>query len=519
MTFPNLTRRSTLGFLRAMLAPYPAVHVGDAMAGESAPTPALATRADGIAFVQAGTGAQIRSVEAKAREIVSVVDFGAKGDGTTDDTTAFNAAIATGKAVSVPYTAAGYAVANIDVVDNMQVVGEKAGMALAPTLIVAESNAAAFRNSASKSIFHCVFENLACRAGPRVVNASFYAQAKRADYSAYFTFRQIETYGNLRASYVGLFIFAVWDRCRDGYLGTGTDREHSAIVALADTYGQPNRQNLNRIKDSMFFNAFGGEAAITGSYGTLWTIENSNFEALRTRAFAAYDIVKVHFSNCWFEGINAPAIVHAGTFPGTHAASTIAFDCCIFALTGSARRVVTVEAQGSVALRGNMFNPVSVGVRLCDTGSRITVNEDNLAGSGAGAADFFTGTHQDSYLNGRRQINGASDNNVASMTFQNEGGIAATQGFMSRAEIRVASSFATVATSQTGLGGTCIVSGYDPNGGAQFRVIKDWQGATVRDVVPPLNATGRGVAFRALGKDLQMKVDTGSLIVFTTMLH
>lgn len=43
-----------------------------------------------IAFTQSGTGAQTRTVEAKLRDTVSVKDFGAVGDGTTDDTAAFN---------------------------------------------------------------------------------------------------------------------------------------------------------------------------------------------------------------------------------------------------------------------------------------------------------------------------------------------------------------------------------------------------------------------------------------------
>ncbi|MDE1154419.1 MAG: glycosyl hydrolase family 28-related protein [Acidobacteriaceae bacterium] len=80
------------------------------------------------AFIANGTGAVTRTFQSKMRDVVSVKDFGATGDGVTDDSAAIQAALNSG-ALSIYFPAGRYLAVNLIIPQTMYLVLHGDGMA------------------------------------------------------------------------------------------------------------------------------------------------------------------------------------------------------------------------------------------------------------------------------------------------------------------------------------------------------------------------------------------------------
>lgn len=135
-----------------------------------------------VGFLQSGTGAVTRTVQAKERDVVSVKDFGAVGDGTTDDTAAIQLAINSGYSLIFP--AGTYKCANLTQSTNFQ-----RFYAYGQVTLSKNANGALLTSSGTYVEFNGLQfigtgytgDNIVCSgSNPRLVNCSSYGTPGRA---------------------------------------------------------------------------------------------------------------------------------------------------------------------------------------------------------------------------------------------------------------------------------------------------------------------------------------------------
>lgn len=349
-------------------------------------------------FTQAGVGAVQRTLQSKARDIVSVLDFGADSTGVADSTAAFNNANATGKGVFAPKGT--YSVSDIAVVDGMNVFGEcdpRVNAGSASTILQVRTNGtAAFRNSVASAGFISGIRiaDMRIEAAAGITTARAYRQTNKDAYLAYSGFERIETSKNLQIGYDGFFIFMRWVDCRDGYVGTAPGgQQHWAIDSNPVSTGQTFQTNHNQVVRCQFFNSTAGAvAAVDIQYGSNWTFDSCDFEQLLSPAVRARGVFQGHFSNCWFEAITANKIVQLidCAAPNAQSCTNWGMTNCFGYLANTTVEFVNMGGNAGIAVWGGGFLGVPAGVVFTATPNAVRTPLIGFSAiSGAGSAGFL----------------------------------------------------------------------------------------------------------------------------------
>jgi parallel beta-helix repeat protein len=191
-------------------------------------------------FTQSGTGGVERTADSKIGEIVSVTDFGAKCDGSTDDTTAFQSALNTGKTVYVPYTST-----HCHITDALT-------MSVAGTKLISDSNTTIEQQTEGKAGINITASNVTVR-GIKLTGTQYTVSTEAekaiyaygADASHYITDIHIEDCEFSTWGYAGVWLSFVSDFTvsRNKF----TNVYYAGIATLSSIRGSISENNINNI--------------------------------------------------------------------------------------------------------------------------------------------------------------------------------------------------------------------------------------------------------------------------------
>lgn len=281
----------------------------------------ISANASGIVYDPAGTGAVPTTVQAKLREDVSVKDFGAVGDGVTDDTAAFAAAFAASKSVYVPE---GTYLASVDLPRAGSLVGAGNGIfaSRSATILVAPAGAgyAVQIDATSQTKQMCKVENIsivnAINDPTNVgINIKGNTVNDENDYHVFsnVTIRNFSTSIKVR----GRMIYSTWNNviC---YGGLTTSSGLTGIHLDSQTDPSDVSFNLNVFNSCVFSGAKAQGVKITGRNVTnlfqSCAIEgNNSLNVAGVEAFYIEESFELQIHGCYFESNGASVAVDNST--------------------------------------------------------------------------------------------------------------------------------------------------------------------------------------------------------------
>lgn len=299
-----------------------------------------------IGVKQPFTGAVGRTQHAQNSDLVSVIDFGAVGDGTTDDTAAIQAAENTGKAVYWPKPASFYKVTTaIAMSANPRWFGERG-----VTTIIRRTNGAGAVLDFPGGNQNGVIENLTI--GGIGATGITVAGGGYANYLSTLSLRNVHFEGDQLVNINANLIHCNFTDCTFGYF-TQTS-VNANLRHIVSSFAGGNLTNVNTFINCKFFNGGTTVAAVSFTSGLVLNFYNCAWEN-NGRDLATSNVQNCLLLNCYSER-------------GKHATSQFDFNL----------------ARGRVKVLGGQFNgsalmPAAAAMFRADTGCPLLVEDADIS--------------------------------------------------------------------------------------------------------------------------------------------
>jgi hypothetical protein len=357
----------------------------------------ISPNADGIVYDPPFTGGVPTTVEAKLAQTVSVTDFGAVGDGVTDDTAAIQAAITASKEVYFP--PGNYLISSpLSISSNVQLTG--AGRRTGGTTITVSANTVNALDPAADS--RCIrISNIMFNSPSGGTNA--FIEPDVVDGMAESAFEEIDVSG-----------FKYWIKAVDNYW-VNTHRDCRINVSNAIDIDCTNGTSINNLFESVYFDQSSSTDPLTiytNAVSTL-TFIKCNFGGSATSGrfvFSTGAGLGVSFIGCNFETQNVPAggaaFVHGDSY-------SVTYQSCNFAgisQVGAGAKVIFALGTGRILVTGSSFDyTTDFSLAYTDT---ATIQVQNCQGLDNVAEQ----------QGGLIVVAGAADRKVKTLTYSQENG-------------------------------------------------------------------------------------------------